>query len=82
MRALDYILLAVIALCAFFAFRTWRRALKSGDCCGHGGCNGDCAHCGAACGKHKNKNTKGAVKERKVLPQPLRFYYASEFIRS
>ena len=45
MRALDYILLAVIALCAFFAFRTWRKALKSGDCCGHGGCNGDCAHC-------------------------------------
>ena len=41
MRALDYILLAVIALCAFFAFRTWRRALKNGDCCGHGGCNGD-----------------------------------------
>ena len=55
MRALDYILLSVIALCAFFAFRTWRRALKSGDCCGHGGCNGDCAHCGAACGKHKTQ---------------------------
>ena len=53
MRALDYILLAVIALCAFFAFRTWRRALKNGDCCGHGGCNGDCAHCGAACGKQQ-----------------------------
>ena len=37
------------------AFRTWRKALKSGDCCGHGGCNGDCAHCGAACGKHKTQ---------------------------
>ena len=53
MRALDYILLAVIALCALLAFRTWRKALKSGDCCGHGGCSGDCAHCGAACGKHQ-----------------------------
>ena len=50
MSALDYLLLALVAIAAVFAFRTWRRALKSGGCCGSG-CSGDCAHCHADCRK-------------------------------
>lgn len=56
MRALDYLLLLLIALCAIFAYRTWRRAVQSGSCCGS--CSGDCAHCGASCKKHDHSSHK------------------------
>lgn len=39
MSALDWLLLAAVALCAVLA---WRRIRKSGGC---SGCDGDCAHC-------------------------------------
>ena len=44
MRALDYILLAIVAVCAVIAWRVW---------CG-GNCTGNCAQCGRACA-HKPK---------------------------
>lgn len=30
MRLIDYLLLAVVAVCAVIAFRVWRRAMKKG----------------------------------------------------
>ena len=53
MRALDYILLAIVAVCAVIAWRVWRRTMKKGGCCG-GNCTGSCAQCGRACA-HKPK---------------------------
>ena len=53
MRALDYILLAIVAVCAVIAWRVWRRTMKKGGCCG-GNCTGNCAQCGRACA-HKPK---------------------------
>lgn len=35
----DYVLLALVAICAARAFGVWRRSMKSGNCCG---CSGDC----------------------------------------
>ena len=48
MRLIDYLLLAVVAVCAVIAFRVWRRAMKKGGCCGSG-CTGNCAQCGRNC---------------------------------
>ena len=53
MRALDYILLAIVAVCAVIAWRVWWRTMKKGGCCG-GNCTGNCAQCGRACA-HKPK---------------------------
>ena len=53
MRALDYILLAIVAVCAVIAWCVWRRTKKKGGCCG-GNCTGNCAQCGRACA-HKPK---------------------------
>lgn len=53
MGPLDYILLAIVAVCAVIAWRVWRRTMKKGGCCG-GNCTGDCAQCGRACA-HKPK---------------------------
>ena len=53
MRALDYILLAIVAVCAVIAWRVWRRTMKKGGCC-DGNCTGNCAQCGRACA-HKPK---------------------------
>ncbi len=51
MSALDWLLLGIVAVCAFFAWRTWRRSLKSGCCAA--GCTGDCARCRGNCTRHK-----------------------------
>ena len=53
MRLRDYLLLAAIAVLAFFAFRAWHGRSKRGDCCG--GCSGDCAHCASQCRRHKGE---------------------------
>lgn len=54
MGVADFVILAVIAVCVYFAWRTWR---KSGSCsCGSGsGCCGDCTACRgkANCDKKK-----------------------------
>lgn len=42
MSLADFAILALIAVCVFFAWRTWRR---SGSCSCAGGCCGDCAAC-------------------------------------
>ena len=52
MSWLDYVLLALVALCAVWAFKIWRRSMKSGNCCG---CSGDCAHCTARCSHCEDK---------------------------
>ena len=48
MRLIDYLLLAVVAVCAVIAWRVWHRAMKKGGCCGSG-CASKCAqgslHC-------------------------------------
>ena len=36
MRLIDYLLLAIVAVCAVIAWRVWRRAMKKGGCCGSG----------------------------------------------
>lgn len=54
MGPLDYILLAIVAVCAVVAFRVWRRAMKKGGCCG-GNCTGNCAQCGRNCDCKKEK---------------------------
>lgn len=51
----DYVLLALVAICAARAFGVWRRSMKSGNCCG---CSGDCTHCTARCGRCEDKNNK------------------------
>ena len=33
MRLIDYLLLAIVAVCAVIAWRVWRRAMKKGGCC-------------------------------------------------
>ena len=48
MRLIDYLLLAIVAVCAVIAWRVWRRAMKKGGCCGSG-CTGNCAQCGRNC---------------------------------
>lgn len=48
MRLMDYLLLAIVAVCAVIAFRVWRRTMKKGGCCG-GACTGNCAQCGKHC---------------------------------
>lgn len=53
MSAMDWLLLGIVAVCAFFAWRTWRRSLKSGGCCS-AGCTGNCARCGGNC-THRKK---------------------------
>ena len=53
MRALDYILLAIVAVCAGIAWRGWRRPMKKGGC-GGGNCTRHSAQCGRACA-HKPK---------------------------
>lgn len=52
MGTLDWLLLGIVAACAVLAWRTWRKSLKSGGCCG-AGCGGDCAHCAAHCQNSK-----------------------------
>lgn len=54
MRLIDYLLLAVVAVCAVIAFRVWRRAMKKGGCCG-GNCTGNCAQCSRHCGDKTKK---------------------------
>lgn len=54
MRLIDYLLLAIVAVCAVIAWRVWRRAMKKGGCCG-GSCTGNCAQCGHPCSDHKHK---------------------------
>ena len=43
MSALDYLLLALLALAALLAQRFVRKSRKNGRC------SGDCAHCGGTC---------------------------------
>ena len=52
----DYVLLALVAICAARAFGVWRRSMKSGNCCLCCGCSGDCTHCTARCGHCEDKN--------------------------
>ncbi len=54
MGLLDYILLAIVAVCAVIAFRVWHRAMKKGGCCG-GSRTGNCAQCAHHCGGQKHK---------------------------
>ena len=54
MRLIDYLLLAVVAVCAVIAWRVWRRAMKKGCCCGSG-CTGNCAQCTHHCSDQKHK---------------------------
>ena len=54
MRLIDYLLLAIVAVCAVIAWRVWRRAMKRGGCCGSG-CTGNCAQCGRNCDCKKEK---------------------------
>ena len=51
MRLIDYLLLAVVAVCAVIAFRVWRRAMKKGG----SGCTDNCAQCGRNCDCKKEK---------------------------
>lgn len=51
----DYVLLALVAICAARAFGVWRRSMKSGNCCG---CSGDCTHCTARCGRCEDKTNR------------------------
>lgn len=44
MSLADIAILAVIALCVFFALRAYKKG-------GHGSCGGDCANCRRACEK-------------------------------
>ncbi|MCI2047082.1 MAG: FeoB-associated Cys-rich membrane protein [Faecalibacterium sp.] len=46
MKLLDFVILLPIAFWALYALRAVRRS--KAHC---GGCSGDCAHCGAACGQ-------------------------------
>ena len=52
MRLIDYLLLAIVAVCAVIAWRVWRRAMKKG---GGSGCTGNCAQCGRNCDCKKEK---------------------------
>lgn len=54
MRLIDYLLLAIVAVCAVIAFRVWRSAMKKGGCCGSG-CTGNCAQCSRHCGDKTKK---------------------------
>ena len=54
MRLIDYLLLAIVAVCAVIAWRVWRRAMKTDLCCGSG-CTGNCAQCGRTCDCKKEK---------------------------
>ena len=49
MRLIDYLLLAIVAVCAVIAWRVWRRAMKKG------GCTGNCAQCSRHCGDKTKK---------------------------
>lgn len=49
MRLIDYLLLAIVAVCAVIAWRVWHRAMKKG------GCTGNCAQCGRNCDCKKEK---------------------------
>ena len=55
MRLIDYLLLAIVAVCAVIAFRVWRRAMKKGGCCGSG-CTGNCASCQEHCNDKQKKD--------------------------
>lgn len=54
MCLIDYLLLAIVAVCAVIAFRVWRRTMKKGGCCGSS-CTGNCAQCGRHCGDKTKK---------------------------
>lgn len=54
MGAADWLLLGVVAVCAVFAWRTWRKSLRRGGCA-CGGCGGSCERCPSGCGKAKQQ---------------------------
>ena len=66
MHLADYILLAIVAVCAVIAWRVWRRTMKKGGCCG-GNCTGNCAQCGRACA-HKPKKVTAAHERKPEAP--------------
>ena len=57
MRLIDYLLLAIVAVCAVIAWRVWHHTMKKGGCCGSG-CTGNCAQCGRNCDCKKEKSIK------------------------
>ena len=62
MRLIDYLLLAIVAVCAVIAWRVWRRAMKKGGCCGSG-CTGNCAQCGRNCDCKIDKSKASQIRE-------------------
>ena len=59
MKPLDYILIALVAVCFVGAVVLMIRAKKKGrGCCSSGGCCGNCATCRDACaGKKREEET-------------------------
>lgn len=49
---LQYIILLVLAVGAFFAAKAVLKSAKQGGCVG---CSGSCSGCGGACGLENNK---------------------------
>ena len=54
MRLIDYLLLAIVAVCAVIAWRGVGRPQKKSGSCGSG-CTGNCAQCGRNCDCKKEK---------------------------
>lgn len=58
MNAVDFVLLALLAVAVFFALRHMQKMRKSGCACGNaGGCTGNCASCRAACMQKEKKES-------------------------